>query len=184
MSKKRKQQAELEESSFPKGSADELSSSTLAAASRLEAESFPQPVREFLAEVGSYYELCIADGIGNYDLSDDDREWLMSVARGAVEAGFALALHRYSQHLGLVPELNRWRANRSAGAAKGRAAQEQTKATRAARAQSMLNDGIDVAAIARELGCSIQTVYRYLKPAAAKPTPAKPRKRSARSRPR
>jgi DNA-binding CsgD family transcriptional regulator len=102
----------------------------------------------------------------------------------AVEEGFRLAIERYANELRSVPELAKWVRSRDAGGDKGRDTQKQTKATRAARAQSMLSDGIDVAAIARELGCSIQTVYRYLKPAAAKPTPAKPRKRSTRSHPR
>jgi DNA-binding CsgD family transcriptional regulator len=114
------------------------------------------------------------------------KEWpgVYGLLSYCIEQGFALSLYRYANELRHIPEVARWTETRRQAGDKGRATQEQTKATRAARAQSMLNDGIDVAAIARELKCSIQTVYRYLKPAAAKPTLAKPRKRSARSRPR
>ncbi len=116
--------------------------------------------------------------------TDDQRMRFALALEASYSRGFYLALARYRDDLRGNSEAMMFLKRRATGAAKGRATQKQTKATRAARAQSMLNDGIDVAAIARELGCSIQTVYRYLKPAAAKATPAKPRKRSARSRPR
>ena len=94
---------------------------------------------------------------------------------GAVLAGFSFALRRYQAQLKAVPELREWHEKRDAAGAKGRATQTNTATSRAARAQSMLNSGMEVAAIAKELRCSVPTVYRYLNTA---PKPSKPRDRS------
>lgn len=101
--------------------------------------------------------------------------------RRAVKAGFLLAVARYGRELKSNREAMAIIEGRRQGSVKGRDTQKQTKANRAARAQAMLNAGIDVAAIARELKCSISTVYRYLKPAAARPAATKPCKQGARS---
>jgi hypothetical protein len=98
-------------------------------------------------------------------------------ARWVIVAGFEFAMHRYEEQLKNVPELAQWHRKRAAGGDKGRLVQNRAKTSRAARAQSLLNDGMDVMGIAAELECSVATVYRYLND-----TANKGRKRSHRSR--
>ena len=97
----------------------------------------------------------------------------------ATEMGFAMALYRYAGELRHVPELSRWRESRLRAGDRGRESQQREKSDRINRIQSMLNSGMEPAAIAADLKCSLATVYRALKPATSKPSkaPKKPRRR-------
>jgi DNA invertase Pin-like site-specific DNA recombinase len=98
--------------------------------------------------------------------------------RQAIRVGFVLAVVRYQRELKANDEAMAIVAARYAGADKGRIAQANRKQDRQARVQALLNQGMDVPEIAKELGCSVATVYRLMQP--AKPTPAKPAKRARR----
>jgi hypothetical protein len=91
--------------------------------------------------------------------------------REAIKAGVALAIARYSKELKANREAMQIINARKGGGDKGRVTNTHNATTLSAKARAMLNDGMEVPAIAKELGRSIPTVYRYLKP-------RKPRARS------
>lgn len=106
----------------------------------------------------------------------DENEFIAGLVMQGVERGFRLAVERYAQRLRNVPELAEWRQKQRDGGDKGRASQSAARQRRAAEAQSMLDAGHDVTTIAKQLGCSISTVYRVLN--------ITPNSRATRTRPR
>ena len=90
---------------------------------------------------------------------------MMLDLRSAIRVGFVLAVVRYQRELRTNKEAMAIVAARAAGADKGRTAQAIRKQERLSRVQAMLNQGMDVPEIAKELGCSVATVYRLSRPA-------------------
>ena len=107
--------------------------------------------------------------------SDDERQRFEAVLSASYERGFYLAVLRYRDDLRGNTEAMKFLQRRAAGGKKGRANQARAKADRVARIRAMMDQGVDPRDIARDVGCSISTVYRAL-------TPANP-KRKKRSRP-
>lgn len=99
--------------------------------------------------------------------------------REAVRVGFIIALARYQRELKANGEAMGILTARIAGAERGRKSQQRSKSDRIAQIQYMVNSGMDPAAIAADLKCSLATVYRALKPATSKASkaPKKPRRR-------
>ena len=108
----------------------------------------------------------------------DENEFIVKLARRAVEEGFRLAVERYAVQLKRVPELAAWHKKRAQGADKGRASQSVAKLKRSSQAQAMLNAGCDVGEIAKALQCSISTVYRAM--STTPPPPVKPARQRSR----
>jgi len=87
---------------------------------------------------------------------------LVENLRSAIKVGFVLALARYGRELKSNAEAMQIIGARVIGGDKGRMTQANRKQKRRSRVQAMLGQGMDVPAIARELKCSIATVYRAL----------------------
>lgn len=94
---------------------------------------------------------------------------LVADLRSAIRVGFALALVRYARELRANKEAMAILNARVTGGSKGRQSQSRAKADRADRIRLMLNQGIEPRDIARDVGCSISTVYRALTPTTSKP---------------
>lgn len=139
---------------------------------------FPTPISDALLELSWDIGKCaLSDERVFGDLSKDQQLQFTSWLNYAAEQGFAIALYRYAKHLRAVPELAAWNHTRHEGGDKGRKVQQTKKANRIASIQAMLNSGMEPAAIAADLKCSLATVYRALKPATSKPRTASTRSR-------
>ena len=104
---------------------------------------------------------------------------LIHNTRSALIAGFVLAIARYNRELKSNAEAMRIITARAVGGSKGRMAQASRKQERRSRVQAMLDQGMEVPDIAKQLHCSASTVYRLSQPdrsTSAKPT-KKPRRR-------
>lgn len=113
-------------------------------------------------------------------IPDDAGEMLTELTlnmRGAVKAGFVLALARYSRELKANKEAMSIVGARADGGDKGRKAQARKKADRAVEIKTLFSQGIEPKDIAREKKCSLATVYRALGPTAEKPSTASRRSR-------
>jgi hypothetical protein len=112
-----------------------------------------------------------------HSLDYEQRLEFAAMLQYVAHMGFAMAVYRYAMELKDVPELVRWHRKRRDGADKGRTAQADRKQERQSRVQAMLNQGMDVPEIAKELGCSVATVYRLSRPAKATPTKSAKKRR-------
>lgn len=92
----------------------------------------------------------------------DENEFITNLITQAADEGFRLALERYAKQLSRVPELASWHRTRKDAGDKGRKTQTSVKEDKAQRAREMFANGADIADIAREIGRSEPTVYKYL----------------------
>lgn len=132
-------------------------------------DAFPPDVEKSLTEFASdAFRFARSDCESLQALSREQSLDIAGMLAYAAHMGFAMALHRYADELGDVPELATWQKRRREGGEQGRKKLSARAAFRAQEAQRMLDQGHDLRDIALRFGVDRSTVYRWLnKPAAS-----------------
>lgn len=141
----------LSSRSMPPGLLKQLNAFSYARWAYIQATTFPKMAKSFGVPSHELAALVEKHGINKAG----SEAVLFAMLRG-----IDLAITYFAEYLTGSKEATQFlRARRQAGQ-KGRTTQQQRKSQRAAKVQEMLGKGSDIEDIAKELGCSIATVYR------------------------